>query len=70
MNLNTKICKNCKHFFISGMFQSWGGTAGYWMLIKNNIEEKSSTNEYKFSKIRGDTIKQITETCHRFEVDK
>lgn len=26
--LENKVCENCIHYFVTGLFQSWGGTAG------------------------------------------
>lgn len=65
--MNTeKICKNCKHLFISGMFQDWGGTAGYCLLIQN--DEKNAT--YTENGTREASVKaivQLEHTCEKFE---
>lgn len=59
MNAEEKICENCKFLFISGMFQDWGGTAGYCLLIRGRMEVTK--------KSQVDSIRQITDTCSKFE---
>ncbi len=46
MKLTEKICRNCKNLFISGMFISWGETAGYCLLIKNDKSKNRKWNSY------------------------
>jgi len=58
VKLEKKVCGNCMHLFISGMFQSWGATSGYCLLMKNE-------NEISKSQIK--TIKGINDTCLKFE---
>ena len=67
MKLAEKICGNCKHLFISGMFKSWGGTAGYCLLIKNDKNYDQTKNENGIPKAQIESIKQITESCNKFE---
>ena len=55
-----KICKNCKHLFISGMLQDRGSTAGYCLLINLKTEGESK-------KKLSESIKQITDSCSKFD---
>ena len=67
MKTTKTTCGNCVHLFISGMFQDWGGTAGYCHLIKNddNINGKTK-NGIPNAQIK--SIKQITDSCDKFEL--
>jgi hypothetical protein len=67
MKLEEKTCENCKHLFISGMFQSWGGTAGYCLLIQNDKSIKLKTNMYGIPEAGIESIKQLTDSCNKFE---
>jgi len=58
-----EICQNCKHFFISGMFQSWGGKVGYCLLIQNN----KIINERGFLKANPNAIKSEKDSCDKFQ---
>lgn len=61
-----KICKNCIHYFVSGMLKSWGGTAGYCLLMQN--DEKSATyTPNGIKKANPKAIVQEDYTCDKFE---
>ncbi len=65
-----KVCQNCKHLFISGMLQSWGGTAGYCLLIQNDTSIPLLKTENGIPKAKIESMKQITDSCNKFEESK
>jgi hypothetical protein len=67
MKLTKKQCGNCKHLFITGMFKSWGGTAGYCLLIKKDKNNDQTKNENGIPKAQIESIKQISDCCAEFQ---
>ena len=66
MHLKEKICKNCVHFFQTGMSKSMSdGEAGYCLLIQN---DKSTDMKNKLGIIEAKlyAIKRSTDTCEKF----
>lgn len=64
-----RTCENCKHFFVSGMLQSWGGTAGYCLLIQNE-EKNAMYTETGIRKANPKAIVQTEHSCDKFELKK
>jgi hypothetical protein len=55
-----KICKNCTHFFQTGMAMSMSdGNAGYCLLLREKFKESKSQN--------AKSIVEITDTCPKFK---
>lgn len=65
MESEEKICKNCKHLFISGMLKSWGETSGYCNLINLSNRQKFKHNDIPKAKV--ESIKSVTDSCDKFE---
>lgn len=61
-----RICENCKHYFVTGMFQDWGGTAGYCLLIQND-DKNAIYTENGIRKANPKAIVQAEHTCEKFE---
>ena len=64
--LADKICTNCIHYFVTGLFQSWGGTAGYCLLIQND-DKNAIYNEKGIKVANPKAIVQSEHTCIEFE---
>lgn len=64
---NKKVCKNCKHLFISGMLQDWGSTMGYCLLIQNNKNIPLLKTESGTPRAKIESLKQLTDRCSKFE---
>ena len=62
-----KICKHCKHFFVTGLGKDWGGEVGFCKLIqfdKNNQKLDKDGCRIANSK----ALMHKTDTCDRFEM--
>lgn len=63
-----KICGNCRHHFISGMLQDWGGTVGYCMIIQRREWAKLDKDEVR--EAITSSMRHIKKTCSEFEEKK
>lgn len=59
-----KKCKNCSHFFQSGLAKSWGNS-GYCLLIQNN-KSNVIKNEFGFPEAKPSAIKSEEDSCDKF----
>lgn len=70
MKLNSNICKNCLHFFQSGLAKYMSdGEAGYCLLIQLN---KNTDIKRKYGNVKAklQAIKSILDSCDKFETKK
>ncbi|MGK0326203.1 MAG: hypothetical protein ACJA1D_001552 [Polaribacter sp.] len=66
MKLKDKVCKNCTHFFQTGLAKSVSGNkAGYCLWIQNDKLQQERT-ESSIVKANPEAIKFIFDTCSNF----
>lgn len=61
-----RICKNCKNYFVSGLFQDWGGGSGYCLLIQLDKDNQVFT-ETGIPKANVKAIKHDKDSCNKIE---
>lgn len=60
------ICRNCKHYFVSGLFQSWGGGSGYCLLIQNDKNNQLFTDS-GIPRANSKAVVSDEDWCGKFE---
>lgn len=61
-----RICKCCKHYFVSPLFKSWGRGSGYCLLIQNDKDSIVYTKN-GIPNANAKAIKHDEDTCIKFE---